>query len=163
MRKYLPGVIILAVAVVMLMAGLAHAGGWTYARPNNGTTRNFDSLHCVTTTPDTSVHFWFVDVNSALAIVWMQHQAKNAALSTLKIPLVQYKYIGGDGNYFGTDSTVAGAWNTLSDSSHLSITAGNKVYQMKVLPDYRGAPRIVFKATSTAESTKTYIRVSGSK
>jgi hypothetical protein len=88
--------------------------GGGFASPNRSTTRTYDSLICITTTPDTTVAFYFGDVKSAYATVYMRVLAKNATLNTLKTPLISYKLIDAAGKFYGRDSTVAGAWETLA-------------------------------------------------
>jgi hypothetical protein len=148
---------IFALALLLGLTGTMFAG-WNYAHPANVAARTVDTLICITTTPDTTAPFYFGAL-SGRGTVWMRVLAKNATLTTLKMPLIQYKLVGGDGKYYSPDS--ANGWTKLCDSCHLTISAADTNFQVKGWSSYYGVPGIVLKGTSTAESTKVLIRVTG--
>lgn len=160
----------LALAAVALMLtaaiGLAQTvgQGWDYCRAKGGSLSSnpptTSTLTLITTTPDTSCVYYFNDLIPYLT-VWMRHAAKNATLTSMKIPLIQYKVVDYTGKFFTPDS--GNGWIKLADSSHTTITAADSTFQYKTL-DLRAVPGaygVVFKGTSTAESTQTVIKVSG--
>lgn len=157
MRKYL------TIAVLLLAAGVAIAGGWGYAWPNNSSTKTYDSLMLKEGKNDTSVVFYFPpDMSSAYANVILRTLCLKASTTAAKYPLISWKPVFA-GKRYASDSTVAGAWIKLVDSTHITISAGDTVYQWKVIGNYPGLQGIQFKGEQPLDSTKVIIRVTGAK
>jgi len=147
---------LILVSLMLVMAGSAFAQ-WDYAWPNNTLSKTFDSLVMVTTVTDTTVKYYFKH-NSPTIQVFIDSRAKAATATAYNHPRIEYKWIGGDGNPYGSDS--ANGWIKLCDSSHVTITAAAHTYQVKPLTNATGMRGIYFKGViAPVESTITKIRV----